>query len=82
MSAFSLEDSITVLERTPAVLRALLAGLPVGWTTCTEGGASWSAYDVVGHLIHGERADWNAQDHSVDSPSCGPALRLRRHASG
>ena len=58
MSAFSLEESIDVLERTPGVLRALLAGLPDGWTTCTEGSASWSAYDVVGHLIHGERADW------------------------
>lgn len=58
VSAFTIDESVAVLERTPGALRALLAGLPDGWTTCTEGGATWSAYDVVGHLIHGERADW------------------------
>jgi len=58
MSTFSLSDSITILERTPAVLRAQLDGLPECWTTCNEGPKTWSAYDVVGHLIHGERADW------------------------
>jgi len=58
MTAFSLHDSIAVLERTPAALQAWLAGLPEGWTTCDEGGGTWSAYDVVGHLIHGERIDW------------------------
>lgn len=47
-----------ILERTPSVLRAWLGGLPKGWTTVTEGGNSWSPFDVVGHLIHGERADW------------------------
>ena len=58
MSTFSLPDSIAVLERTPGALQALLGGLPEGWTTCDEGGQTWSAYDVVGHLIHGERTDW------------------------
>ncbi len=58
MSALSLPESIAVLERTPAVLRAQLEGLPDCWTTCNEGPKTWSAYDVVGHLIHGERADW------------------------
>jgi hypothetical protein len=65
VSAFSLDDSIAGLERTPGALRALLAGLPAGWTTCTEGGASWSAYDVVVYLIHGERADWIPRMRSV-----------------
>ena len=50
--------AIPVLERTPGVLRALLAGLPDEWTTAREGPESWSPYDVVGHLIHGERTDW------------------------
>ncbi len=58
MSTFSLPDSIAVLERTPATLQALLAGLPEGWTTCDEGVGTWSAYTVVGHLIHGEKTDW------------------------
>lgn len=57
-SRFDLAHAIPVLERTPAVLRALLAGLPGAWTTPNEGGDSFSAIDNVGHLIHGEREDW------------------------
>lgn len=55
---FQLDDGIAVLERTPATLRALLAGLPDRWTTTNEGPETFSPYDNVGHLIHGERADW------------------------
>lgn len=47
-----------MLERTPAVIDAMLRGLPEGWTTAHEGGETWSPFDIVGHLIHGERADW------------------------
>lgn len=47
-----------MLERTPAVLRDLLEGLPETWTRATEGEGKWSPGDVVGHLIHGERTDW------------------------
>lgn len=50
--------AIPVLERTPGVLRALLEGLPDEWTAAREEPESWSPYDVVGHLIHGERTDW------------------------
>ena len=55
---FSVEESLPVLERTPAVLRAMLEGLPEPWIVSNEGGESWSPFDVVGHLIHGERTDW------------------------
>jgi DinB superfamily len=55
---FDLADGIAVLERTPRVLRELLAGLPEGWIGATEGPDTWSPFDVVGHLIHGERSDW------------------------
>ena len=47
-----------MLERTPAVLRSLLQDLPAEWTSGNEGPSTWSPFDVVGHLIHGERADW------------------------
>ena len=53
-----LEDSIAILGRTPAVLNALLRDLPESWTLRNEGESTWSAFDVVGHLIHGERTDW------------------------
>jgi hypothetical protein len=55
---FDLPDGVAVLERTPHTLRALLAGLPPVWTDATEGPETWSPYVIVGHLIHGERADW------------------------
>lgn len=55
---FDLAASIAVLERTPAALDALLRGLPDGWTSPNEGPDTWSPYDIVGHLIHGERTDW------------------------
>ena len=55
---FDLAQGVAVLERTPATLRALLAGLPPAWTDATEGPDTWSPYIVVGHLIHGERTDW------------------------
>lgn len=53
-----LNDALAILERTPASLDALLAGLPDTWVLATEGEGTWSPYDVIGHLIHGEHADW------------------------
>ena len=55
---FSLAEALPLLERTPTTLAALLTGLPEEWTRATEGEGTWSAYDIVGHLIHGERTDW------------------------
>ena len=55
---FNLTHGTAVLARTPRVLDALLRGLPDAWTRANEGEGTWSPYDVVGHLIHGERADW------------------------
>ncbi len=55
---FDLDDGLAVLERTPGVLRALLAGLPDVWTRQNEGPETWSPREVVGHLIEGERSDW------------------------
>jgi hypothetical protein len=56
--SFHLPDAIAVLERTPGAFRALLADLPEAWTTCDEGHETFSAFENVGHLVHGERADW------------------------
>jgi len=54
----NLQDIISLLSRTPAALDALLRGLPEAWALRNEGGSTWSAFDIVGHLIHGERTDW------------------------
>ena len=56
--AFAVGDAVLLLARTPEALDALLRGLPEDWTTANEGGESWSPFDVLGHLIHGERTDW------------------------
>jgi hypothetical protein len=53
-----LEQSLSLLQRTPAALNALLSDLPETWTARNEGGQSWTISDVVAHLIHGERTDW------------------------
>ena len=55
---FALQDAIPLLRRTPAVLRAFLWDVPEPWIRGTEGPETWSPFDVVGHLIHGERTDW------------------------
>jgi uncharacterized damage-inducible protein DinB len=55
---FSFDEALPVLRATPGVLRAWLAELPELWTMMNEGPDTWSPFDIVGHLIHGERTDW------------------------
>jgi hypothetical protein len=55
---FQFDNALPVLRRTPAVLRALLLDLPGSWIGATEAPGTWSPFDVVGHLIHGDRTDW------------------------
>ena len=54
----NLPDTISLLSRTPSALEALLRDLPDRWTRRNEGGDTWSVFDVIGHLIQGERTDW------------------------
>jgi hypothetical protein len=58
---FHLTHALAILERTPGAFRALLRGLPDVWTAPNEGPETFSAFDNLGHLIHGERADWMAR---------------------
>lgn len=55
---FDLEASIGVLSRTPVTLQVLLADLDGRLARGTEGPDTFSPFDVVGHLIDGEEADW------------------------
>ena len=61
----NLSATIALLTRTPAALGALLGGLPEGWTHASEGANTWSAFDIVGHLIHAERTDWMPRVHCI-----------------
>ena len=55
---FDLESAQEILRRTPRILDAWLRDLPDPWVRLNEGDKTWSAFDVLGHLIHGEEADW------------------------
>ncbi|MBO6795439.1 MAG: DinB family protein [Balneolaceae bacterium] len=55
---FSLSKSLEILERTPIVLRHLLGDLSEEWLHENEGPKTWSPYEVLGHLIEGEKTDW------------------------
>jgi hypothetical protein len=58
MTEHNLQHTISLLSRTPAALNALLRDLPASWTSQNEGENTWSASEIVGHLIHGDRTDW------------------------
>lgn len=53
-----LQDTLALLSRTPATLDAWLRDLPDAWTRANEGAGTWSPFDIVAHLISGERTDW------------------------
>jgi len=55
---FDLHQSIIILEKTPALLRLIMQDLNESWYMQNEGKDSWSAYDIVGHFIQGEKTDW------------------------
>jgi len=58
MMEHDLQETISVLTRTPGTLNALLRDLPDSWTRKNEGENTWSVFEVVGHLIYAERKNW------------------------
>ena len=78
---FNLTETIALLSRTPATLDALLRGLPDTWVRNNEGKDTWSAYDIVGHLIVGERTDWMPRARIIlESGEARPFNRFDRLA--
>jgi DinB superfamily len=77
---FALPEATALLARTPGILDAWLRGLPEGWCVAHEGGQTWSATDVLGHLVFGERTDWVPRVHRIlehgDSLAFEPFDRL------
>lgn len=55
------DHGMLLLSRTPKVLDGWLRGIPEEWVTSNEGPDTWSPYDIVGHLVHGEKEDWLAR---------------------
>ncbi len=70
---FRLDEAVAVLRTTPDVLRTWLSRVPSIWTECKIGPETFSPFDVVGHLIHGEKADWIPRlriilEHGIEKP--------------
>ena len=55
---YKVNEAIQILEKTPLILKTLLSQLDDSWIHNNEGAETWSPYDIVGHLIHGEKTDW------------------------
>ncbi|MBT8265967.1 MAG: DinB family protein [Bacteroidia bacterium] len=58
---YSIAKALPILERTPEVLSTLLIDLDDDWIYSNEGPDTWSPFDIVGHLIHGEITDWTSR---------------------
>lgn len=70
---FNLKQSVEILSRTPLIMNAWLGDLSSGWTHKNEGDETWNAFDIVGHLIHGDKTDWIPRarliiEHGEDKP--------------
>jgi len=77
---FDLTAAMALLERTPHLLSAWLRGLPEPWPAAAEGPGTWCPYDVVGHLIHGERTDWIPRVRHILAGESGPFEAFNREA--
>src|SRR5258705_5543855 len=78
---YSVDLAIPILKRPAGVLRAMLAGLPDEWVRATDGPGTWSAFDVVGHLIHGEKTDWIPRvRHMLEKEDTVPFTPFEREA--
>jgi DinB superfamily len=76
-----LSETTSMLARTPAALDTLLAGLPPGWLHREDGPGTWSAYDIAGHLLHGEATDWLPRTRMIlEHGTARPFERFDREA--
>jgi hypothetical protein len=71
---FDVAQGIAVLERTPGMLHAMLHDLDAAWLDATEGPETWSPYVILGHLVHGERANWIPRARFILSQSTSRRL--------
>lgn len=55
---FTLKEAIEILDRTPQTLEYFLSDLSDEWIRCNEGEGTWNAYEVIGHLVDGEKNNW------------------------
>jgi len=69
-----LTDAVSLLTRTPTVLETLLTGLPSEWLHRNDGAGTWNAYDIVGHLAHGDATNWLPRARMIIEHGTGKAF--------
>ncbi|MBL4707976.1 MAG: DinB family protein [Flavobacteriales bacterium] len=72
---FELKECIEILSRTPKVLESLLSELNDQWVHANEGDDTWSPFDIVGHLIHGEKTDWIPRSRAILEDELGTSFQ-------
>ena len=78
---FELNKSLQILQRTPAVLHSWLTNLDSSWIQNNYGDETFSPFDVVGHLLHGEQTDWMARvDIILEQGTAQPFTPWDRYA--
>ena len=55
---FQILQVLEVLSQTPATVRSMLGNLSDEWIFASADENDWSAFDIIGHFIHGEETDW------------------------
>lgn len=58
MGQFDLMQALDILERTPTLLKTWLEDVSGEWVQYKSDEENWSAFDILGHFIHGEKTDW------------------------
>ncbi|HEY0784941.1 MAG TPA: DinB family protein [Acidobacteriaceae bacterium] len=73
VTEFKITEAVAILTRTPDTLSSLLRGLPSIWVHSNEGEDTWSALDILGHLVYAEHTDFMPRvrillDHGETQP--------------
>jgi len=55
---YRIDKALEILEQTPKTIHSFLENVSDDWLFCDEGENTWSPFDILGHLIHGEKTDW------------------------
>lgn len=78
---FSITDARAFLQRTPSLVRLLIAELPPAWLDSNEGPDSWSPREVLAHLTDLEEQDWIPRLSTIlkegDARPLAPVDRVR-----
>ena len=78
MANLVIGEAIPILERTPAVLRTQLAGLPQPWLDDNDGEGTWSPGQVVAHLVEAEHDLWIPRMRAILGNQAFPAFDRER----